>query len=246
MSEVPLVEMIGLSDVGRVREHNEDAIRWNSEAGWAILADGMGGHLAGEVASAMAVEIIAAQLSVPLGGSAGLIEERLTEAIAEANRAIHQRAQAEPQCNNMGTTVVAVAVREGWLYCAHVGDSRLYRFNGNGLSQLTHDHSLVQELVDEGMMSSEEAAGSRHRNVITRALGLEERVESDIMRWQVTPGERYLLCSDGLSDPLGPAVMAEILAGSELSQVAQTLLDEANSRGGEDNISLILLGIGGR
>jgi len=169
MGESPALEMAGITDVGRVRGHNEDAIRWDSGAGWAILADGMGGHLAGEVASGLAVETIAVHLADFAEVDASVVEDALRAAVIQANEVIHQHAKADMQCYNMGTTVVAVLVRQGWLYCAHVGDSRLYRFNRDGLTQLTRDHSLVQELVDEGMLSEEEAANSVHKNVITRA-----------------------------------------------------------------------------
>jgi serine/threonine protein phosphatase PrpC len=244
MSKAAVLEMTGLSDVGRVREHNEDAIRWDATAGWAILADGMGGHLAGEVASEMAIEVIAAHLSSPGSANAPLPGEVLQAAVSEANGAIHRRAQADLHCHNMGTTVVAVAVREGQLYCAHVGDSRLYRFNHEGLALLTHDHSLVQELVDEGMMSSEEAADSVHKNVITRALGLEASVEVDLMQLPLATGDLFLLCSDGLSDPLGEGELARLLGDGELSSMAQALVDAANARGGDDNVSLILMRMG--
>jgi protein phosphatase len=241
MSEPPAVEMTGLSDVGRVRDHNEDAIRWDANAGWAILADGMGGHLAGEVASEMAIETIAGRLSALVSEDTRSAGEALREAISEANRAIYHRAQSDPHCHNMGTTVVAVVVRDGWLCCAHVGDSRLYRFNQGQLTLLSHDHSLVQEMVDEGMMSAEEAARSVHRHVITRALGLEAPVEADLLQVPVATDDLFLLCSDGLSDAVAGAEMERLLANGELSAVAQALVDAANAQGGEDNISLILL-----
>jgi len=244
MSKPSVQEMTGLSDVGRVREHNEDAIRWDAQAGWAILADGMGGHLAGEVASEMAIETIADRLSELGDADPSRLDELLRTAVSEANGAIHTRAQADLHCHNMGTTVVTVLVRQGWLHCAHVGDSRLYRFNDEGLVLLTHDHSLVQELVDEGMMSSAEAAGSVHKNVITRALGLEATVEVDLLQLPVAAGDLFLLCSDGLSDPLAESAMARLLAGGALAPMARALVDEANVQGGGDNISLILLRVG--
>jgi len=244
MSEPSVVEMTGQSDVGRVRDHNEDAIRWDTAAGWAILADGMGGHLAGEVASQTAIDVIASRLSVPAGAPALSPEALLHAAVLDANGAIHRQAQADPLCHNMGTTVVAVVVQEGQLHCAHVGDSRLYRFNHDGLSLLTHDHSLVQELVDEGMLSLEEAAGSVHKNVITRALGLEPSVKVDLMQHPVADGDLLLLCSDGLSDPLADSELAGLLSDGDLSSIAQDLVKAANARGGDDNISLILIRIG--
>jgi len=244
MSVPSVVEISGQSDVGRVRDHNEDAIRWDASSGWAILADGMGGHLAGEVASEMAIEVIASRLSTTKDGSLLPPDELLRTAVLDANEAIHQRAQADLHCHNMGTTVVAVVVQEGQLHCAHVGDSRLYRFNHDGLTQLTRDHSLVQELVDEGMLSSEEAAGSVHKNVITRALGLEHSVEVDLLQHPVAEGDLLMLCSDGLSDPLADTELTGLLSNGDLSSMAQELVKAANARGGDDNISLILIRIG--
>lgn len=241
MAEGPLLEMTGLSDVGRVRDHNEDAIRWDDAAGWAILADGMGGHLAGEVASSMAVDTIAAYLSSMDEMDTGSVGNRLCQAIEAANGNIHQRAQDDQRCYNMGTTVVAVILRNERLSCAHVGDSRLYRFNEEGLTQLTHDHSLVQELVDEGMLSSEEAADSVHKNVITRALGLGETVTADLTQLPVHAGDLFLLCSDGLSDSLTEAQLTRWLESGDLVEMARALVDEANAQGGKDNISLILM-----
>lgn len=244
MGESSVQEMTGLSDVGRVRDHNEDAIRWNATAGWAILADGMGGHLAGEVASELAADTIADYLSRFAQEENCEWDEILRAAVSEANNVIHQHAQTDLLCHNMGTTVIAVVLRHGWLHCAHVGDSRLYRFNSDGLTQLTRDHSLVQELVDEGMLSAEEAADSVHRNVITRALGLRTSVEVDLLKLPVAADDIFLLCSDGLSDPLPDDEMAQMLRDGELTSIAQALVDAANARGGHDNISLILMRIG--
>ncbi len=244
MKDLPGPEMAGLSDVGRMRDSNEDAVRWDAAAGWAVLADGMGGHLAGEIASEMAVEMIASHLSamgvvdtLALGGV-------LREAVGQANAGIHRRAETDPYCRNMGTTVVAVVLRDGCLSCAHVGDSRLYRFNDEGLKRLTHDHSLVQELVDEGMMTPEEAASSAHKHVITRALGLAATVEVDLIQLPAAAGDLFLLCSDGLSDALSDEVLVNLLSGDDLMSMAQVLVDEANARGGKDNISLILVRAG--
>ena len=168
----------------------------------------------------------------------------LQEAVAAANRAIHAQAQADVCCHNMGTTVVVALVHEGMLSCAHVGDSRLYRFNAEGLVLLSHDHSLVQELVDEGFLSEEEAAASVHKNVITRALGLQDAVDVDVLQVPATPGDLFLLCSDGLSDKIPDNELSHYLGDDGLKQLATTLVAEANARGGEDNISVILMRVG--
>lgn len=244
MAEALSTRMSGLTDPGAVRENNEDTIRWDDGAGWAVLADGMGGHLAGEVASAMAGDLLQAQLPqlTAMQGDEALCEG-LRQAVEAANRAIHEQAAADIQRHNMGTTLIAALFHDGQLTAASVGDSRLYRLRGGRLEQLSHDHSLVQELVDEGMMSREEAAVSAHKNVITRALGLAEAVEVDLCQLPLEAGDRYLLCSDGLSDKLGDDELATQLQGGELTAVAQRLVDEAKARGGEDNISVILVSI---
>jgi PPM family protein phosphatase len=237
------VQMSGHTDAGQVRDSNEDAILWDAEAGWALLADGMGGHMAGEVASHLAVETLESHLGAIGSNGKGSELERLREAVQEANRRIHAQAGADVRCHNMGTTVVAALFRDATLTCAHVGDSRLYRYSGGELEQISHDHSLVQELVDEGMLSSEEAAESSHKNVITRALGLEATVEADLLQVPLHAGELYLLCSDGLSDMIPNAELTALLQGDKLDDMAHKLVAEANRRGGTDNISVILVRI---
>ncbi len=245
MNNPPLLTMSGVSDKGRVREHNEDTIRWDVSGGWAILADGMGGHLAGEVASALAGETIAGHLSRLENGDAEQIKAALHGAVAAANRAIHAQALADIRCHSMGTTVVVALARDDLISCAHVGDSRLYRYNtDDGLVLLSHDHSLVQELVDEGFISQEEAASSVHKNVITRALGLQDTVEVDLLQVPMAPGDLFLLCSDGLSDKIPHDDLEDLLKGGNLDTLAETLVAEANVRGGEDNISAILIKVG--
>jgi PPM family protein phosphatase len=234
------VQMSGHTDTGQVRDSNEDAILWNAARGWAVLADGMGGHMAGEVASRLAVETLETHLGAMSEDGKGGELERLREAVLEANRQIHAQAAADVRCHNMGTTIVATLFHEGTLTCAHVGDSRLYRYSDGKLEQLSRDHSLVQELVDEGMLSTEEAAQSSHKNVITRALGLEEKVAADVLQTPVHAGELYLLCSDGLSDKIPDAELVGLLQGDDLDDMVRKLVAEANRRGGEDNISVIL------
>ena len=245
MNNPPLLTMSGVSDKGLVREHNEDTIRWDVSGGWAILADGMGGHLAGEVASALAGETIAGHLAQLDHGNAEQVKAALHEAVAAANRAIHAQALADIRCHSMGTTVVVALARDDLISCAHVGDSRLYRYNtDDGLVLLSHDHSLVQELVDEGFISQEEAASSVHKNVITRALGLQDTVEVDLLQVPMAPGDLFLLCSDGLSDKIPHDDLERLLKGGNLDTLAGTLVAEANARGGEDNISAILIQVG--
>ncbi|MEN8168753.1 MAG: Stp1/IreP family PP2C-type Ser/Thr phosphatase [Pseudomonadota bacterium] len=230
-------KMTGLTDAGRVREHNEDAIAWDTEQGWAVLADGMGGHNAGEVASAIAVEVISEQFNTTGTAEPAAI---LQAAVEQANSAIYQQATSQPRLHTMGTTVVAIRLDGQTLHCAHVGDSRLYRLRGGELQQLTRDHSLVQELVDEGMINAEQARSSKQKNVITRALGLEMGIEVEMSADTMCSEDCYLLCSDGLSDRLRDEEIAALLAGEALPEVARSLIDAANECGGEDNISVIV------
>ncbi len=232
-------KMAGLTDAGRVREHNEDAIAWDAEQGWAVLADGMGGHHAGEVASAIAVEVIGEQLK---GADSVDEAQRLQAAVAQANSVIYLQTIGQPRLHTMGTTVVTVSLHGQTLHCAHVGDSRLYRFRDGKLQQLSRDHSLVQELVDEGMIDAEQARSSEQKNVITRALGLEASVEVEMNEDVTAGGDCYLLCSDGLSDRLRDEEIAALLVDDEaLPTVVQNLINAANERGGEDNISIIVI-----
>jgi serine/threonine protein phosphatase PrpC len=234
-------KMAGLTDVGRLREHNEDAIAWDAEQGWAVLADGMGGHNAGEVASVIAVEVISEQLKIVPAADETAAAATLQAAVEQANHAIYQQATAQPRLHTMGTTVVALSLHGQTLHCAHVGDSRLYRLRDGELQQLSHDHSLVQELVDEGMIDAEQARSSAQKNVITRALGLEPEVEVEMSGDRMRAGDCYLLCSDGLSDRLCDQEIAIRLAGEGLPEVARSLVDTANEQGGEDNISVIVI-----
>jgi serine/threonine protein phosphatase PrpC len=234
-----MIKVHGKSDTGLKRSHNEDFIGWSEPRGLAVLADGMGGHNAGEVASEMAVTIIQQQLAESHQSSAS---EQIKNAIETANEAIYQRAQESLICAGMGTTVVVALFEEGEVTIGHVGDSRLYRLRGGELVQLTSDHSLVQELVDEGFMDEEQAHESVSKNVITRALGSGAEVHSDIQQQQSIAGDRYLLCSDGLSDMLERAEISKLLGAKvTLEQIVEKLLELANQHGGDDNISAIVI-----
>lgn len=239
------VVMTGLSDRGRMREGNEDAIATRPELGVAVLADGMGGHRAGEVASQMAVDIVTRHLAESLSnknGSARDPEPVVSEAIRLANSAIYDAAQARPECQGMGSTIVVVLFSARKLCVGHVGDSRLYRLHEGRLEQLTRDHSVIQELVNRGLFTPEEARQSVAKNLVTRALGVERGIVPDVSERRLQPGDVYLLCSDGLNDVLGDEEIAEILArhGDDLDAAARHMVERANERGGPDNISVIL------
>lgn len=247
------VEIAGHTHTGMHRDHNEDAIASDIEIGLAVLADGMGGLKAGEVASAMAVELVTTRLREVIGSvEAGQVDDEtgysresleVGNAVALANGAIHQVARTQPQCAGMGTTIVALLFYDNRMTVAHVGDSRLYRYRGGELEQVTNDHSLIQELIDRGFYTPEEARKSANRNVVTRALGIESGVEYDLQEDVVLTGDVYLLCSDGLNDMVEEPRIAALIEehGSDLRQAARALVDEANDNGGKDNVSVLLV-----
>lgn len=236
------MEIIAQSDTGIVRQNNEDAMAYDAELAVAVLADGMGGLEAGEVASGVAVNAIVEQLRQTPERS----EQALAGAVAGANAAVREAAREAKV--EMGTTVVAwLLTDQGQCFVAHVGDSRVYRLRGDTLRCLTSDHSMVQQMVDDGVLSQAEALTSPHRNVITRALGLEDRIKVDVRSWVYAVGDIYLLCSDGLTDmvteeEIGRTV-ARVLDGGagSLAELAQALIGQANEAGGYDNISVLLI-----
>lgn len=231
---------------------NEDFIAVDAQIGSFILADGMGGHRGGEVASAIAVNTVLEQLRehlpklVPgkVDDSVGYTGESLAarEAAIQANRSIFSTAQLQPQYDGMGTTLVVAIFYLDRLSIAHVGDSRLYRYRQGQLEQLTSDHSMRQELIDRGFYTEQEARSLVRRNLVTRALGVEASVAIDVQEELVLPGDLYALCSDGLYDMLDDSAIAQKLAKcTDLQQCSQTLIDLANHNGGKDNISLIIV-----
>ena len=235
----PTLRWASRSDTGRVRLQNEDSVHADGDV--FIVADGMGGHLAGEVASALAVSTIVEKCS---GGVASL--DHLGEAVREANRRVIGESGADPNREGMGTTVVAVA-RMGdpgdpRLALANVGDSRAYLFDSSGIRQLSKDHSLVQELVDDGIIGPEDARHHPRRNIVTRALGIDPEVAIDLWELALPIGSRILLCSDGLVDEVEEAAIAEVLTSEPDPEIAaDRLIRLANDNGGRDNVSLVLL-----
>jgi protein phosphatase len=223
------------TDTGRQRSANEDSF-WVSSPLF-VLADGMGGAQAGEVASQTAV----ASFTDGLPDGPGSNEERLARLVAEANVTIHARAQSDDALAGMGTTLTAAYVGEHDLAIAHVGDSRLYVLRDGELEQLTDDHSLVGELVRRGQISAEEAEDHPQRSIITRALGIEGDVVVDHHTWPVRDGDVFVLCSDGLTGMVPDAKVAEIVRSApDLSTAAQRLIVAANEAGGRDNITVVL------
>lgn len=245
------LQFVGLSDTGRVRSHNEDAIGTNADIGLIVLADGMGGYKAGEVASALAVRTISEEIAGNLrearkqkSHDSGYSPETilLRKAITKANENIHQTAKSQPQCEGMGTTVVACLFYDNRVSIAHVGDSRLYRLRGDRFEQVTLDHSLLQELVSRGFYTPEEARKSLNKNLVTRALGIEPTVQVDVQEDVVLTGDVHLLCSDGLSDMVEDEDIHLTLStfNANLDTAAQQLIRMANDNGGKDNVSVVL------
>lgn len=240
------------SDVGRKRQANEDRFCLAPEFGLYVVADGMGGHAAGEVASRLAVETIRESVGKHLGGTAAESvaaasdstgADVLLDSIRLANKAILDSAAGRREYAGMGTTVVAVLARGDRVALAHVGDSRIYRIRGGRILQMSRDHSFVQQQVDSGVISAAEAHQSQYRHMITRALGLHDTVEVDLVEQPARDGDILLLCSDGLSDLLDDE---EILAAVEkhaleLDRACQALVDRANSKGGDDNVTVLLI-----
>jgi protein phosphatase len=246
------LEVVGLTDTGRVRTQNEDSIGDNVEIGAIVLADGMGGYKGGEVASAIAINTIMDELSQTIGKltpgdsdpETGYANESIAvrDAIIKANDTIYQTAQSQPQYQGMGTTIVMGIFYDNRMTIAHVGDSRMYRFRHDNLEQITSDHSLLQELVDRGFYTEDEAKQSLNKNLVTRALGIEPTVAVDLKEDMTLPGDIYLLCSDGLSDMVEDEDIYLTIKsfGANLEETAKQLVDQANSNGGKDNISVIL------
>jgi len=247
------LEMTAMSDVGLTRTHNEDSIGNDTDIGLAVLADGMGGYRAGEIASAIAINMVMERLRKAfervcpgeLDASTGYTRGTMMvqEAMNKANTVIFQSAQDQPQCHGMGTTVLTVFFYDDRMSVGHVGDSRLYRLRNDAFEQLTVDHSLVQELVDKGFYSPEEARRSAQRNLVTRALGIGPEVQTEVFEETVLPEDLFLLCSDGLTDLVEDSEIHLTLSkySANLEQAAQQLIQLANQNGGTDNISVILV-----
>jgi protein phosphatase len=230
-----------LSDVGQRRAANEDRYALAADLGLYLVADGMGGHTAGQVAAELAAQAAVDALRTLVDASASLAE-KLRYAVAAANREIFATARAKPALQGMGTTLVALLVGEERIALAHVGDSRAYLIRGGRIRQLTDDHSLVAELVRRREITARAARGHPHRHVLTRALGVRRSVEPDLAELTPAAGDTFVLCSDGLTGHVGDEEIAEtVLAADDLEAGCDRLIDLANSRGGEDNITVLLL-----
>jgi PPM family protein phosphatase len=247
------VKAFGVTDVGKKRKHNEDSFAIDLDEGLCVVADGMGGHAAGEVAAKITVETIAEFIAATsqkeeatwpfrYNHQYDFNSNRLIVAIEKANERVMAAVSQQPSLKGMGTTVVAAVFNGSRLSLAHVGDSRAYRLRGSELVQLTDDHSWVHEQIAAGILTEEEAKSHPLKNVVTRALGGGSTVIADIQEHKIDPGDRYLLCSDGLTTMLSDTEIRDALEHSNgLEQACHELLDRANERGGLDNITVILV-----
>jgi len=247
------LEITTCTDPGIVRPHNEDSVAADAAHGLAVLADGMGGYNAGEVASGMATTVITTEVAQILGNvKPHLIDEKsnkvfaeliLREQIRKANASIYHAAQSQPKYAGMGTTLVVCLFYDNRVMVGHLGDSRLYRMRGKKLSQVTRDHSLLQEQIDAGLITAEQAKTAAHKNLVTRALGIDPGVEPELHEYPTRTGDIYLLCSDGLCDMVSDDDIALTLEalGRHLNLATQQLVQMANDNGGRDNVSVILV-----
>ncbi|MFL6691926.1 MAG: Stp1/IreP family PP2C-type Ser/Thr phosphatase [Ramlibacter sp.] len=234
------------TDPGLARENNEDSVTVDDPTRLGILADGMGGYNAGEVASGMATTFIKSELGRWLAqagrhANAREVRRAMEICVDNANRSIFNAANSNPQYSGMGTTLVVGVFQDGRLMLGHIGDSRCYRLRNAHLEQITKDHSLLQEQMDAGLITPEQAATSTNKNLVTRALGVEDAVLLEVNEHKVEPGDLYLMCSDGLSDMLDDEAISQVLMGDgSLEQKTVQLIDAANANGGRDNISVLL------
>jgi protein phosphatase len=251
-----VLEIVTSSNPGMVRSNNEDSVMANPVRGFAVLADGMGGYNAGEVASGMATTMLGSELdkaflerdpSSDVGGGKSWAEASLETQMGLVNSAIYQSSQTQPQYAGMGTTLVVAVFHDNRVTVGHIGDSRMYRLRGEEFRQITRDHSLLQEQIDSGLITPEQARHSQNKNLVTRAVGIDPEVAAEIHDHEVLPGDVYLLCSDGLNDMVDDDEIAMTLGAlsANLELCAMQLIQMANDNGGRDNVSVILVKVKG-
>ena len=240
------------TDVGMKREHNEDSFLVNEDLGLYVVCDGMGGHAGGETASRLAVqtierELLSAKLRAedPFASTAPLentpLASALREAVEGACAAVFRTSRANPELAGMGTTCISLLVHGTKALIGHVGDSRAYLVREGDVHQLSEDHSLVNEQVRAGLLTEEEARHSRLKNIITRSVGFEEDVLVDVMGVETRPGDKFLLCSDGLSNLMTNEEIRDALLQNDFDAVPEKLIQLANERGGDDNITVVVV-----
>lgn len=245
---VMVVQMVTATDVGLQRKNNEDSCAVVDEAGLCVVADGMGGHLGGEIASNIAIGTVTDAFKERPGEDQDERKdaELLTKCIKNANKEIYKRGNSDAALKNMGTTIVASVLRGDYIVTANVGDSRIYRIRDGKFEQLTEDHSWVGELRKKNLISEEDARSHPLKNIITRALGMEPTVEVDVKWEKAKSGDLYLLCTDGLTDLVPDGEIFEIMKKhvDDLDAMVKALIDTANAGGGTDNVTVGLCKVG--
>lgn len=242
------VTSCGITDVGMKRQNNEDNYLINDDLRLFVVADGMGGHAGGEYASQIAVTTVEEVLlniqdeRAPEGPDDGevITQEKLRYAIRLAGKRIYERAQENSDFHGMGTTALVLLIRDGRSFVAHVGDSRCYHFQDGRVAQVTEDHSWVNEQIKAGLISKENARTHKLRNIITRSLGYFDEVDIDTQVRPIREGDAFLLCSDGLSNLVEEQELGAIVHGHAVQEAARRLVELANSRGGDDNITVVI------
>lgn len=241
-------EFAALTDVGQMRQNNEDSVAYTIETGVAVLADGMGGYNAGEVASGMTTAFLNSELSrwVQQAGkrpNLADVKRAISICVGNANLSVFNAANSNQGYQGMGTTLVVGILQQNYFIIGHIGDSRAYLLRHDELQQITKDHSMLQEQIDAGLITPEQAPFAAHRNLVTRAVGVAAFVDTDIREHAVEVGDIFMFCSDGLSDMIGQDSMAQVLRNHNISlqSRAQALIDAANAAGGRDNISVLLV-----
>jgi len=249
-------EAFARTDLGKVRENNEDSLLLDVDNGIFIVADGMGGHAAGEVASAIAVDVIHKTLMKAYDpeetrlfrriedlDSADMLRERMRYAMNQASVQIRQEARLNPESRGMGTTVVLMALAEEHSHVAHAGDSRAYLVRADRLIRLTRDHTVVQQEIDAGRLTPDVARLVSHKHILTQSVGIHGAVEPDTSTRRIESGDLFMLCSDGLSDTLEDEQILKIILDSPVEMVADTLVEEALKVGAKDNVTVVVVSV---
>ena len=240
------MKIVAKTDKGRVRESNQDAYavgEFPDEVAWALVCDGMGGAAGGNIASALAVKVISDKINASYRENMrdSSIKNMLDSALVAANIEVYDMADAKPELHGMGTTVVCAVVRDGYAFIAHAGDSRAYIFNGKELNQVTTDHSVVQDLINKGKITKEEAVNHPNKNLITRAIGVDKNVDIDFDEVELNDNEFLILCTDGLTNYVSDDELIDEVSDGRYYAFADRLVKKANNNGGGDNVTVVAI-----
>ena len=236
----------GKSDIGKVRTANEDGFdfgTFDDGAAWAVVCDGMGGVRGGHIASSMAIDMISDKIKKCYNKAMPVysFENIFLSTITTANVIVNDRSYSDTELQGMGTTIVAAIVKDNQACLAHVGDSRIYKLSSDGITQITKDHSLAQQMLDSGQITQEEFENYPKKNIITRALGIDEKIDIDFDFADITEGEALLLCTDGLSGLLSNDEILEIYKNADFELLCDEYIKAANAKGGYDNITAVVM-----